>query len=443
MQRLGTFLLRLAKSATSPLRTKFRTVAFLDRVPTCNLVKSLHFILCCLLLTITGCTCYRFAAPPGGFRRDEALIRTRTPTIADDQDRASFIVALRKSIEYFQRQPEATRVRFGTDDFTPQELSTALQALLTVAQGPADGAALSAYIQTHFQAYRTPIRRTLFTGYFVPELAASRRPTPEFTYPLYRAPPELLTIRLPEFFPGQSLSNLRETLKGYLPKGQKKVVPYFTREEIDYRNALKGRGLELVWVKDAIDAFFLHIQGSGVVVFPDGTRARMNFAEKNGHPYRAIGKLLVDRGALTRENASMQSIKAYLRAHPTEIQEILSYNPSYVFFRESGEDAVGSTGVVLTPQRSIATDHALFPKGAMALIETELPSADGNVRETTRLVFNQDTGGAIRGVDRVDLFVGGGEAAELLAGHLKHSGSLLFLAPKRYDDSRQRKEPIL
>ncbi len=428
---IATNFQAMQPASRKPHFDDFGTVAFHDRVPPCDPVKSIHFLLCCLLLTITGCTCYRFAAPLGGFRREEALIRTRMPVVIDDQDRPSLILALRKSIEYFRTQPEAAAYTFGPDVFTTGDLLIAFQGLLQAAEAPTDTATLATYVQAHFQAYRTPLRQTLFTGYFIPELAASRRPTSEFSYPLYRAPPELVTIRLPEFFPGQSLTNLRETLKGYLPKGQMKVVPYFTREEIDYKQALKGRGLEIVWVKDAIDAFFLHIQGSGTVVFPDGSRARMNFAEKNGHPYRAIGKLLVDRGALNRDNASMQSIKAYLRGHPSEVREVLSYNPSYVFFREASEDAVGSTGVTLTPHRSIATDHSLFPKGAMALITTELPSADGTTHETSRLVFNQDTGGAIRGVDRVDLFVGAGEGAELLAGHLKHRGSLLFLAPKR------------
>ena len=419
------------KAVLGPDLNSFLIVGKHHGVPPCNPTMRFFSFVILALATLSGCTCYRVAAPVDGFRREEALVRTTSAAIVDDQDLPSLIQALGKSIEYYQKQPPSTQFNFGRDTFSAAELQASLAALRAYAETGPTSVDLHSYVNTNFTLYRTPLRSTLFTGYFAPVLEGSRERTPDYAYPLYRPPPEMLTIRLPDYFPGQRLTNLRETLKGFLRQGSTLVSPYYTRAEIDYGQALAGRGLELIWLRDPIDAFFLHIQGSGSVRLPDGGIVRMNYADKNGHPYRAIGKLLVDRGILTKATASMQSIKAHLRAHPADVQEILSYNPSYVFFQESSSPPVGSTGVELTPHRSIATDHALFPKGALAFIGTEIPATDGKTVQTKRLVLNQDTGGAIRGVDRVDLFVGAGAEAEVQAGHLKHRGTLYFLAPRR------------
>ncbi|MCP4230942.1 MAG: murein transglycosylase, partial [bacterium] len=202
------------------------------------------------------------------------------------------------------------------------------------------------------------------------------------------------------------------------------------------------KDLEMVWIDNPVDVFFLQIQGSGIVYLDNGEKVRVNYAESNGHPYRAIGRLLLDKGVLTRENVSMQSIRKYLADHPGEMEEIFNYNPSYVFFREVAEGPVGSLGVPVTPYRSIATDRNLFPRGALCYIETEVPvfDEDGQVKEWKPyrgFVLNQDTGGAIRTPRRVDLFTGHGDASELVAGHMKQKGMFYFLIKKQLEGERK------
>ncbi len=187
------------------------------------------------------------------------------------------------------------------------------------------------------------------------------------------------------------------------------------------------------YVDDPVDAFFLHVQGSGTLVFPDGGRVRAGYAHTNGRPYRSIGRLLIDDGLVSREEMSMQAIRAYLDEHPDELRRVLSYNPSYVFFRALPADGgpLGCYGEPVTGGRSIATDRRLFPAPVMAWINAVMPTAEGGEVPISRFVLNQDTGGSIRGPGRVDLFFGQGDEAGELAGRTKHLGELYFLLPKR------------
>jgi membrane-bound lytic murein transglycosylase A len=266
----------------------------------------------------------------------------------------------------------------------------------------------------------------LFTGYYEPLLEGSLERTGPYQYPIYGRPPDLLEIDLGAF---------KESLRGKRIIGRlvgHRVVPYFSRAQIDGQGALNGRGLELLWLRDPVDLFFLHIQGSGQILLPNGRRIHVNYAGTNGRPYRSIGRILIDQGAIPREQMSMQAIKAYLKAHPEEMEEILFANPSYVFFRIVKEGPLGSLGVPVTPGRTIATDPRLFPRGGLAFIRARKPVTDGEGRilrwdRFSRFVLNQDSGGAIRGAGRVDLFCGSGPEAELTAGHLQHQGRLYFL----------------
>ncbi len=191
----------------------------------------------------------------------------------------------------------------------------------------------------------------------------------------------------------------------------------------------------MLWVNNNIDLFFLHIQGSAIVNLTNNKKIRINYADTNGHPYRAIGKVLVDRGICEFKDLSMQYIEKYLRDHPNEVNEIFNYNPSYIFFREVEEGPVGSLGVKVTKYRSIATDKYIFPKGAICYIRTSLSEFDESgkkkgEREFQGFVMNQDTGGAIRSPSRADLFTGNGKSSELVAGHLKDESKLFFLIRK-------------
>jgi membrane-bound lytic murein transglycosylase A len=208
---------------------------------------------------------------------------------------------------------------------------------------------------------------------------------------------------------------------------------YLSRAEIE-AGRLGAAARPLAWARDPIDVFFMEVEGSGTLRFPDGREIRVGPAATNGHPYRSIGRLLIDEGRLTEETVSMHAIRSWLAANPSERARVLRHNQSVVFFRRLDGPPLGSLGVPLTPARSIATDARLFPAGALAFIRTEHPQrlADGRVgwSPISRFVLNQDTGGAIRGAGRVDLFWGRGGDADLAASEMKQLGELYFLVPR-------------
>jgi membrane-bound lytic murein transglycosylase A len=219
-------------------------------------------------------------------------------------------------------------------------------------------------------------------------------------------------------------------------------LPHYSRREIDETGSLSGQGLEIAWVEDPIDLYFLHIQGSGVIQLPDGRQLRVGYAGQNGRPYRSVGRLLIERGKIPREEMSMQRLRQYLNDHPQERDEIFAYNESYIFFRVNEEGPLGSLEVPVTEGRSIATDGRLFPKGALALMQTEVPIIGDAGRLTgwrpvARFVLNQDTGGAIRGLRRADYFFGTGDQAGELAGYMNRQGKLFFLVLKRNEGNHR------
>ncbi len=269
-------------------------------------------------------------------------------------------------------------------------------------------------------------RLGLFTGYYEPLLHGSLRRRPPYTAPLYRPPGDLVTLDLGRF---------RSDLAGRRIAGRYRggrFEPFPDRRAIE-AGALAGRGLELAWVDDPVDAFFLHIQGSGRVELAEGGVLRLGYAGQNGQPYHAIGRELIDRGALEPAEVSMQSIRRWLTEHPAEAPEILETNPSYVFFRRlEGEGPIGSQGVALTPGRSLAVDRSFLPLGAPLFLEALAPSPDPADPDRTlrRLMVAQDTGGAIRGPVRGDVFWGAGEDAATVAGRMRHRGRLWLLLPR-------------
>lgn len=262
----------------------------------------------------------------------------------------------------------------------------------------------------------------LLTGYYVPDLRASRQASEMYRYPLYAVPDDLLVVDLSEVYPELGDYRLRGRLDG------RRVVPYYARAQIDSGQA-ELAGHELFWVSDPVELFFLHIQGSGRMLLPDGERSMVNYAEQNGHPYRSIGKLLLERGAMTREQMSMQNIRAWAQANPDQVAALLAENPSYVFFRELPAEMTsppGAMGIPLTPERSLAVDRRYVPLGAPVYLETTWP---GDARPLRRLMVAQDTGGAIKGRVRADFFWGMGDAAGAVAGRMKQSVRLWLLLP--------------
>jgi membrane-bound lytic murein transglycosylase A len=266
----------------------------------------------------------------------------------------------------------------------------------------------------------------LFTGYYEPQLKGRRSISPEFRYPLYGRPDDLLTIDLGAF----SEKYKGEKLTGRVQNSF--VVPYYNRRDIDEAGVLYGKAQPLAWVSDPVNLYFLHVQGSGKVVFEDGQTIIVGYDSSNGRPYRSIGQLLIDEGKISREEMSMQRIRAYLNQNPGEIQRVLDSNPSYIFFKVTPDGPLGSLNVRLTPGRSVALDRRLFPPAALAFVETKKPLSDNQGQVSSwmdcrRFVLNQDTGGAITGPGRADIFWGNGPYAELAAGHLRHPGRLYFL----------------
>jgi membrane-bound lytic murein transglycosylase A len=295
-----------------------------------------------------------------------------------------------------------------------------------------DEAARAALAQS-FRAFRATNRGNatgLVTGYYEPELRGSRAPSGRFRVPLYRTPPDLVTADLGLFRPAFAGERIAGRVDGTALK------PYAKRAEIE-RGALAGRGLELVWVDDAADAFFLHIQGSGRVTLEDGSVVRVGYAGGNGHAYTAIGRELARRGVMAPEDVSMQSLRAWLANNPDEAQALMEVNDSYVFFRIiEGEGPLGSQGVVLTPGRSLAVDARFLPLGAPVWLATTDP-VDA-ARPLRRLTVAQDTGGAIRGPARADLFWGHGADAAERAGRMRQEGELYLLLPRALGDAIAR-----
>ena len=270
---------------------------------------------------------------------------------------------------------------------------------------PGDDAAARAFFEAYLQPYGVSSdgnAEGLFTGYYEPEVAGARSPGGPYQVPVYRRPTGLV--------PGR---------------------PYLTRAEID-RGALKGKRLEVVWLADPTDAFFLHIQGSGRVRLPDGSTVRLNYDAQNGRSYVPIGRVLVSRGEMSLDQVSMQSIRAWLATHPDQARGLMDTNPSYVFFREvngvsSDVGAPGALGVPLSPLRSIAVDKGFIPLGAPVWINTR-DALDGS--PFRHLMVAQDLGGAIRGPIRADIFFGWGADAENRAGVMRQQGTEIVLLPR-------------
>jgi membrane-bound lytic murein transglycosylase A len=290
------------------------------------------------------------------------------------------------------------------------------------------------YVRENFIFYSSTAPQVVFTGYYEPLLRGSRFASPQYPYPLYGRPGDLVTVDLQQYYFYKEQNGLPNQIKGMVD-ADNHLIPYHSREEIDFKGKLSGRGLEIVWIDSLVDIFFLHIQGSGIVQLEDGSQIFVGYADQNGHPFRSLGKFLLEKQLIDRSQLSMQGMKTFLHDHPECIPEAMIANPSYIFFQINQQSATGTFGTRLTPWRSIATDQRLFPLGALAFIECEKPVFDAEKHiigweKFGRFVLNQDTGGAIRGADHVDLFTGYGALSEVVAGNMKQKGALFFLLKK-------------
>ncbi len=353
------------------------------------------------------------------------------PLLYDDMDAQSFYEACQQSLAYLGRVPPEREFYFGEYVVSAAQMAEGITRLQDVLLRYPDAAARTEALKKDFVLFASVGRDgqggVLFTGYYEPMLKARREPSDAFKYPLYALPEDLVWIDLRHF--GKDLP--KKKLVGQVRSH--KVVPFPDREAIDFKNAIKDSAKVLAYIDDPVDAFFLHIQGSGQVIFADGGRLRLGYAATNGHPYRSIGRLLLKEGLMEPDSMSMQAIKRFLAQNPEHLRRVLTHNPSYVFFRplEAVGGPLGCYEVPLTAGRSIATDRRIFPGLAVCFIQGQTPAPNGRVAPFMRLVLNQDTGGAIRGPGRLDLFYGTGSLAGELAGRMKYEGRLFFLAPRR------------
>lgn len=341
--------------------------------------------------------------------------------------------AIKTSLAYLEKRPPDQRIWFGNDPYSVAHLQHSLKVFQAFIARRPTVHELNAFVAERFRVYRSTGRSekrdVLFTGYYEPLLEGRRSASKVFSVPVYSRPADLLDI---------DLSLFASDLKGRRIVGRREghtVVPYFDRGQIRQHTEFDQIAPPLVWLRDEVDLFILQIQGSGRVDLGDGSFAYVQFDSSNGRAYRSVGRLLIDKGKIPADRMSMQAIRAYLRKHPREKTAIMDHNPRYIFFREGSGPPLGALGVPLTAMRSIAVDRRVIPLAALTFMTTDLADVDANGTITGWSPYNgfaltQDTGSAITGPGRVDLFWGHGLRAEVGAGHLKHSGQLYLLVLK-------------
>jgi membrane-bound lytic murein transglycosylase A len=351
--------------------------------------------------------------------------------LRDDSSKESLLLSVEKSLGYLSRgKPGGMHSGPGREEFSPENILRTLLLFRELLGSASDKAEIHRKIRENFQFWELSRGNTsgsiLLTGYYEPILEGNLEGGGEYRYPLYRRPDDLVALPADGLSPGRVVR---------IEKGRE--VPYYSRREIDTEGALQGKGLEIVWLKDPWERFVLHIQGSGQVRLPDGRTLRVGYAGSNGLPYRSIGRYLIDQGFLDEKEMSMERVREFIQNNPSRVEEIFQYNERYIFFRllPEGEGPLGALGIPLTPGRSIATDLTIFPPGALAFLVSRQPDLDESGRIKgwkilSRFVLNQDTGGAIEGPGRVDLFFGNGERARTAAGEMREEGKIYLLLAK-------------
>lgn len=373
------------------------------------------FLVFLLIGAMTGCAgrISRIISP-----KVEPLSRVDASAIdfIDDLDIDSLDLAIKRSISYYEGSGRNNVYRVADRLINAAQMKESLLIFRKIIQENSSIADKKKRIYQEFDVYRAAGQDgsggVLFTGYYVPLLEGSRTRTEKYKYPLYKPPPELSSGK------------------------KSKFSSYYTRKEIDAGGVLRGRNLEIAWVADPVELFFLHIQGSGEIKLQDNTILTVSTLQTNGRPYRSVPRYLLDSRIINGSSASNRSVKRFLKEkNENDIYEILSHNERYIFFKLV-DKPTGSLGKPVTSGRTIATDPEIFPPGALAFIRLNKPAFDrqGNLLSQrvpfSRFVLNQDKGAAIKGPGRVDLFCGFGETAEVVAASLKERGELYFLVKK-------------
>jgi membrane-bound lytic murein transglycosylase A len=353
----------------------------------------------------------------------------------DDLDLASLEKAVALSIQYYEKSGSQGSYCLRDQCYSSREMIDGLEQFLKIMRRKMMPEEMERKIRDGFILVKAADTagaegKVLFTGYFEPILEGSRTKTDRFRYPLYKTPDETVVV------PGNRAEGQdgQDKFVGRLHNGE--VVAHFSRREIDESGILAGRGLEIAWVDDPVALFLLHIQGSGKIRLPDGRLLHVTYAQSNGRPFRGLTGMMVEKGHLKEHERSYEKMKRFLLDNPEGRQNLMNYNERYVFFRTAAEGPLGALNLPLVAGRSIATDLDIYPRGALALIKTRKPLYDEQGRISSwqtfsRFVLNHDTGAAIKGPGRADLFCGTGATAERTAGAMKERGELYFLIKKK------------
>ena len=412
------------------------------------------FILVAGLVGMAGCQ--KHLAPlPSSSDSEKPLGAKQVPGIAEDEEPSGYVrlshaqkdamlsslslqrqkmgswtdlrSSLERSLVYLQSKP-ADQPAVQSDDLTCSwgDLKATVEELIALLPE------LDAHpdrLRDNFDWYMLN-PSTLMTGYYEPLIHASPAPCPEYPFPLYGRPPDLQVADLGEFHPRWAGQNLIYSIENG------KIRPYPSRKEIDSDGVLEEQGIEIAWVRDLVDVFFLQIQGSGRLIFPDGTVRHVLYNGKNGRRYVSLGKVLINKGYMSADQMSMQGIRAFLKNRPEMVKDLLNTNPSYVFFRLGHDGPYGAMGAPLTPLVSMASDPARVPLGSVLLNSVTLPGAVKGLPPIVLLGLAQDHGGAIKG-DHLDLFCGAGETAAFLAGHMQEQARACILIRTKNDAGTQ------
>ena len=356
------------------------------------------------------------------------------PSFIDDENRESLLLCAQIHTKYLKKLPKSHHTTIQGTRYSRDELIESMESFIDLVQQNLEPESFNKELQDNFTIFQADGRQKkngemLVTGYYEPMVEGSLKRHPPYLYPLYTKPKSLITAK--DHKTGKKKAG-RIGANG-------KIRPFWTRAEIDGTNQpLKGN--ELVYLKDPLEAFLLHVQGSGKVRLTDGSTRSIRFSAHNGHTYRSIGKVLVDEGKMTLKQSSIPAIRRYFKQHPEDEQRILNQNPRYIFFRwGSDTPPKGSLGHPLTAGRSIAIDRKSLPDTLPGWLETSIPIIDehGEITDwkvSRRFVLPQDSGAAIKGPGKVDLFFGNGRIAQVAAGYMKQTGHLYFFIKNKAAD---------
>lgn len=355
---------------------------------------------------------------------------------ADDMDLASLQRVIDNQLGVMFEQDPTSPVRLGDFTLTRGRLVETLEAFQKLLQKNLPQEEFDKKISEDFLLYRVgkgKDKKVLFTGYYRPVIRASPVPSPRYRFPIYQMPGK--DFHMVKKQPGIQLVGSNSGIKQIRQSTSGKNWRSLTREEIDREGALSNQGLEVAWLENELERYFLHIQGSGVLEFPDGTRQGVRYQGSNKYSYHSIGKEMIRDGVITTSQGSMQEIKKYFAENPQDTSKYLSQNKRYIFFSLSDEGAIGSGGGELVGGRSIATDKSIYPAGGLVFVKVRQPVLDANneIKEwkpVSRFVIDQDTGSAIRGKARADLYFGTGQKAGAMAGHYHEKAEVYYLIKK-------------